>query len=98
MFEAHRATVREAYALSLDHMLDRVIGEFLLPDHQQVAVLDAVQFTVFVAATKVAQILGHKINDRKELMQVFRKLNMAIEKDVPTMLMQFVDAANRGEA
>lgn len=97
-FDELRLRLREAYSNGIDSLLDRCTGTLILPDQQAVALLDAVQFTVFIVTVKTCESLGRSPVDRKELMQAYRRLHVAIDREVPTMLMHFVDAANEAAA
>ncbi|TKD50547.1 hypothetical protein [Sphingomonas baiyangensis] len=95
-FDQLRATVREGYTTSLDALLDTVVSQFLMANDQRIALLDAVQFTVFVAAIKSAELAGIDAADRGAMARHLADMQRAIERDVPRMVNEFVDAVKAG--
>jgi hypothetical protein len=96
MFEQHRGRLREVYSNAVSDIMDRCLGELLLPAEQLTVLIDAAQFTVFLFAIKIVERQGGDPKDRKAIMQAYRALHVPIDKEVPRMLMEFVDALKSG--
>ncbi len=91
-FDLQRDQARAVYSNALNDITDRVLQDFILPADQRSIALDIAQFTVFLMAIKISSY-GNKVPDKRELMQAYRHLMRDIEREVPELLLTFVNQA-----
>lgn len=92
-FEEQRENARTLYSNAINDITDRILAEFILPGDQVAIAQDVAEMTAFLMAVKIATLDGTK-PDRRTLMRAWWPIEKGIKQQVPTMLMQFMDALN----
>lgn len=87
-FDELLATLREGYTNAINDVLDACLAHLILPKQQEAVAIDAAQFLTFILAVKIVTNNREPL-DRKHLLQAFRRINKAVEKEVPAMLLSF---------
>lgn len=83
--------LRDGYCNAINDVLDGCLSTLALPMHQEALCQDAAQFLVYILAVKIVTNNGQPV-ELRHLMQAYRHLNKRIEKEVPTMLLEFTRA------
>lgn len=87
LFEEQRQRVRQVYMQGISDIMDRCLGEFILPDDQASILSDAAQFLVMLMASKTVDVRQQEPT-RLNLLAAYWPIEKAIKKEVPAALIE----------
>lgn len=96
LFDEQRARVRDAYMNGISDIMDRCIGEFILPGDQETILKDAAKFLVFVIVTKINDVRRHPPT-RENLLAAYWPLEKAIKDELPATLRELAETIERAD-
>lgn len=85
LFEEQRQRVRQVYMQGISDVMDRCLGEFILPDDQEALLKDAASFLVFLMVTKILDVRRQQPT-RQNLLGIYWPLEKAIKDELPKTL------------
>lgn len=83
--------LRQFYMNGASDLMDRVLGELLLPDDRAKVALDFAGVAAFLMCIKVVEARGQQPT-RENLLAVWWPFQKSLKDDVPGMLRDFADA------
>lgn len=84
-------SLRAFYAEAISEVVDRVLNQLILPDHQAAVCADVAQFTTFLMAVKIADV-RQLPPTAENLMRWYWPLQKALKDEVPGMIRQHAAA------